>query len=370
MLFGRICSNWRSVAYSTPKLWSSLHIPGLSSDWVSNLPQNIDRKLEKVVAAWLDRSAASPLSISLSRDRNHFHNPPDIVDQLIGVSRRVRHLAGLHPRRVSACSSLCEYNNNQPAKFWDGVTVFSVSNLHQISLDLSTDALALPIPWSQITELSLDVWTYPSGMPTGLPGGMTQNGTHDLLRRCPNLARCRLRATWNLTFISAPTITLPHLKVLILLSHSDIVEFMRTLVLPKLRHPGVVDAGSICSLRSVESSTHALTLDLRHEGLALDSLVDLLNLFPGISRIRALRSNVTETLLDRLRPTPMGTVCPALKDLELGMCYLSDGTFLDFFARPDELRPSSAAHCSPPSEHDEYRCREGTRHVHLPGPSG
>ncbi|KAJ7502551.1 hypothetical protein B0H11DRAFT_1854726 [Mycena galericulata] len=58
LILGRICSAWRGIALSTPHLWASLHVPG---DFVM-----AKRELRMpAVAAWLARSGACPISLSL-----------------------------------------------------------------------------------------------------------------------------------------------------------------------------------------------------------------------------------------------------------------------------------------------------------------
>jgi hypothetical protein len=88
MLLGRICSRWRSVAYTTPKIWSSLHIP--------RVPYTIFVKLGRVVQSWLERSGSCTLSISFSADLDTSDLWPEnhpILNQLLQVSRRIQHLA-------------------------------------------------------------------------------------------------------------------------------------------------------------------------------------------------------------------------------------------------------------------------------------
>jgi hypothetical protein len=92
MLLGRICKHWRSVTYSTPRMWSSLHIPAVDH----YAPLDKVSKLNEVVVAWLERSATCPLSISLSKPV--YFGPTETRDDnstvysLLKFSRRLRHL--------------------------------------------------------------------------------------------------------------------------------------------------------------------------------------------------------------------------------------------------------------------------------------
>lgn len=74
LLLGRVCSQWRQIAYSTPALWSSLHVVAA--------PLTFPRAKVRLEAfsAWLARSGTLPLSISLSNAIEsrelQYHFPP------------------------------------------------------------------------------------------------------------------------------------------------------------------------------------------------------------------------------------------------------------------------------------------------------
>ncbi|KAF8955981.1 hypothetical protein BDZ97DRAFT_1853913 [Flammula alnicola] len=77
VLLARICSSWRSIALSTPELWSSIHIPvppfSRSRFFYRNYDEeayktdtiNLVAKRSAAAREWLARSCACPLSISL-----------------------------------------------------------------------------------------------------------------------------------------------------------------------------------------------------------------------------------------------------------------------------------------------------------------
>ncbi|KAJ7701449.1 hypothetical protein B0H17DRAFT_1045458 [Mycena rosella] len=368
MLLGRICRHWRDVAYSTPRLWSSLHIPPVTGRFEqldSHDPPNIDDRLEKFVEAWLDRSASCPLSISISRgpydsDIGPSGTTPGTIRQLIRVAGRLchlsicTHLSEIRPlllfgREDLPClRSIHIQAPSDPNELLDGVPILQIPNLHQISLHASTDALTLPLRWSELTDLSLEcfpIWVDNSAHNSPNPGGLDQNGAQDLLRRCPNLVRCHLQATTYAPFIGGSTVIVPHLKALSLSDEFDSAQFMQSLDLPSLRYLGIGGGGpGTPSLRSIQSSMHGLTLELRNScRLPEDGLVDLLNLLRGVSRVRLPRTtrirlpnhlamviSLDDEFLARLSPKPTHTVSPALTHIEFGICDFSDIALLDF----------------------------------------
>jgi hypothetical protein len=75
VLLGRICSAWRIVSLSTPRLWARLHVVEPSPPWpypghhaYSQLHSEFDKKVAQrleVTKMWLGRSGQCPLDISL-----------------------------------------------------------------------------------------------------------------------------------------------------------------------------------------------------------------------------------------------------------------------------------------------------------------
>ena len=123
MLLTRVCSLWRSVALSSPRIWTRLHIP-LPGDPKYPPPygSNVDRALEprrqmfsktmqlrcQAVKEWLDRSGSCPLSLSISYplghspiSTNYGAERDEVVDPLLLTIQpfvpRCRHLHLLMP---------------------------------------------------------------------------------------------------------------------------------------------------------------------------------------------------------------------------------------------------------------------------------
>ncbi|KAJ6518320.1 hypothetical protein C8R47DRAFT_1000197 [Mycena vitilis] len=82
LLLGRICSAWRSIAFSMPKLWASLHI---SQPYISRNTQR-----QAAVMDWLLRSAQSPLSLSATYSRTNHEENQAIISCLLRFSGRWR----------------------------------------------------------------------------------------------------------------------------------------------------------------------------------------------------------------------------------------------------------------------------------------
>ncbi|KAJ6584007.1 hypothetical protein DFH09DRAFT_1144031 [Mycena vulgaris] len=355
MLLGRICRLWRNVAYSTPTLWSSLHIPALMERWNSEMPPEVENKLEKFVGAWLDRSGGCPLSISLSRSPYNLAARivlPGTLHQLIRVATRLRHLSIcahasemrqlllFDAKDLPCLEGVHIQSPSDSNEGWNEAPILQIPSLRQIALHISADALTLPLRWSELTDLSLKcfpIWTHPS---LGYPGGLDQNGALEVLRRCPNLVRCHLEATNAVPFIAGPTITLPHLKVLSI-SGVEAVGFMECLVLPGLRHLSVGGDSRPPSLRSIECSAQELTLELMNCRLPEGGLFELFNLLPRLTRVRILLTSLVrlpnhdlfdldDEFLTRLGPDPHNTLCPALTQIEFGVCFFSDAALLAF----------------------------------------
>ncbi|KAJ7019420.1 hypothetical protein C8F04DRAFT_1147501 [Mycena alexandri] len=77
VLLGRICSSWRTIAYSTPRLWARVHIVEPLFYTINRLdPASIDsdaKAAQRFAATkeWLGRSGQCPLSISLQNGPDH-----------------------------------------------------------------------------------------------------------------------------------------------------------------------------------------------------------------------------------------------------------------------------------------------------------
>ncbi|KAJ7367372.1 hypothetical protein DFH08DRAFT_765167 [Mycena albidolilacea] len=300
LVLGHICRHWRAILYSTPMLWSSIHIP-------YEVPPTVGPRLARVVETWLERSASCALSISVrSLDGGLFEDHP-IISHLLPVSRRlcslelsseelsfIRPLLQLGPDDFPLLKYLRLRGTENPAD----TNILRAPALEDVSLNLvsSADPLSYPLRWSLLTGLNLEC--YPSW--NSQEGGLDTLGALNVLRRCPNIVRCKLRITRRVPFG---------------LCHSQ--EWISHWVVPKLRYLQVGDG------KFADATSHnedKMTAHINSKGFTSSSLQQLLQSFPMISHLRLLPEMVygyTPLSLDDAFLAlfcPPHALCPMLTD--------------------------------------------------------
>ncbi|KAF7348247.1 Hexose carrier protein [Mycena sanguinolenta] len=293
LVLGRICRHWRDVAYSAPMLWSSIHIP---SPHYLNTPPNILSRFERIVKAWLERSAPCPLSISFF-DEDHYEyllEEHPLIMQLLPVSRRLRHLE--LTAEVNFLLPLLRLGSADfplLKRLWiqsfgdrlDPPNVFQAPTLEDVALriNMPVDPPALPFQWSQLTRLCLEcypVWTDGSSK-----GGLDFQAAFGMLRMCPNLVHCEMQVTegsvWPDVTVGMPPIILPYLNTLVFNQYA-VQNWI--LDVPNLRFLRI---GSALDNPSNSPQNRFLSADINPNLLASsDSLRALLRSIPTISHLR------------------------------------------------------------------------------------
>ncbi|KAF7298563.1 F-box domain-containing protein [Mycena indigotica] len=388
LLIANICSHWRGLAMTTPRLWSKMHLvvptltPGSPQDAVIQTP------VVAQLTQWLKRGGAVPIDISthayqmLSEDYQSLaearaaslmrssHRPvvSPYLSTLLSVTSRWRNmkLLAFAPLEVDALLQLKANDVPQLEKF-EIITNSPIPNKFEIlstpslrALNIRSTIATLPstIGWEALVELDLyilpaaDVGTDPFPFP--------------FLARCTSLQRLELSLGSHIIDQSdtqgghGPA--LPKLTALILkTTYAHNIETtpriflaIRRLQLPNLRtldlcsNIGMDFETTFGLLKAVGHSIQSLALSMRR--LSSGQVTSCLQLVPLVERLR-LVSDPSDKIdvLTSLNPHPtsnpeseaVNPICPALSHLEFNFTsVVPDDAIVHFLnARASALPP-------------------------------
>ncbi|KAJ7061606.1 hypothetical protein C8F01DRAFT_1137862 [Mycena amicta] len=377
LLLGRVCSAWRAICVSTPRLWARLHI---SQPMVAfaNLNSKLRIQCERGLATlrdatemWLARSGQCSLSISVSCSTygpsNDVFGPDkqNILNILAPFASRWEHVAisGVltkdlmrlpnltaedFPRlkSITVAQGYPSYHNVAPSDvpegFWHNLRLFNAESLLRVDLSGSSfDPLSMPLRWASLLEIHIRY--------TGMPG-FALDGAQEVLRRCSALQTFRfslLGTTTNPTFL-AP-IEHGALRTLAVEINGDVSAILRhicrSFILPELRSLSFhgssysdldTDGTNIDYPTFLEASPkleHAqVFLDMFTHGTLPDFLRHLppslhrLHILPG-TRFWTPSNLVDLELLTLLTPDPdpsISVVGAGIEELDIGRCKAYD----------------------------------------------
>ncbi|KAJ6481680.1 hypothetical protein C8R45DRAFT_1002655 [Mycena sanguinolenta] len=377
VILGRVCSSWRTISLSTPRLWSRLHIVEPTRPYSTNTglyEAKVAQRLE-VAKTWLQRSGMCPLSISLEGNLDHGISPPltpnpahpspsaDLfLNLLIPLASRWQNIRlTIPPPALETLSALTENDvpllkyfklvqrpdqPNSDTKWTLPFGILGSPNLSRISLlGGNTNPLDFPLRWNQLTTISL------MGPAWGLVHAQTRSVILDILSRCPKLQSCKLLVQ------GPPEEDLPHSIIECPCLHT--VELMCVgtplltagsvlthLSLPELRDFKLSGLGELPSAFARDSLVSSLAASARLERISVHSntfskpfLHDFLRGLPPTIRylhitepMHMWRPSIVEGALDdETFATLDASCCPALEELVIHSCRkVSDEALLQF----------------------------------------
>ncbi|KAJ6594628.1 hypothetical protein B0H19DRAFT_1096271 [Mycena capillaripes] len=371
VLLGRICSSWRAISLSTPRLWARLHVvrpmrprPELAS---FNFEKKCAQRLE-TMKAWLGRSGDCPLSISMEIGSDFRRGLPTLAPDsslffqtLVPFASRwqeisfngvapfpIETLLSLSERDVPLLRNLTIYAHTgqlSPSKSWSSVRILHSLRLSKLSLSVERfSPTELPVRWSQLTFLSLEDLDWDS------PIVLTSDRALHILSQCPKLGTCALTVhdtdDGNIEH-SGSIVECPFLNTMHLSGSNLAVTLPRMfhrLSLPELQQSSL----QAYSPPALDSFSSFLAVAMRLESLNIfgqtstkTALADLLRGLPptmqrlqladtgvsGVAELAALDDDILALL------TPSNDLpsfcCPALRQLSISHCFsVSDAALL------------------------------------------
>ncbi|KAF9483076.1 hypothetical protein BDN70DRAFT_874312 [Pholiota conissans] len=247
LLLGLVCRKWRDLAYDTPALWASLHIPypalvnrAPSINYHNPLVDDTMARVEKHYSAvkdWLGRSGACPLSISflcLHLEVGNVHMLQGAVETYVNIlldfSQRWRSLelfipAGryLNPIADLPATSVPNLKHlrltfsqsvQSQSSQWSSSSLLTAPTLKTLHISFIPFCLSsVPNKWDHLTSLTLinstPVW------PHGVRTVASLEEAYAILNKCRRLVHCALDIFATPTAASASgIISLPYLKSL------------------------------------------------------------------------------------------------------------------------------------------------------------
>ncbi|KAJ6573514.1 hypothetical protein DFH09DRAFT_1152022 [Mycena vulgaris] len=391
VLLGRICSSWRTISLSTPRLWSRLHVVEPTPPCVAFSNIIYEKVVQRVETTkmWLGRSGQCPLSISVNATASNNGLAARIIQALLPFKSRWEHIAfTAMTSGFTALSHLTEVDvpmlksihmteifdyYDRTSLRWDFLRSSNILSAYISGGNFIP--LELPLRWNCLRDLSIERWGDRDGV------AMTRDMALQLFSQCPQLRTCRLQLTGDLenhSSLTEPILELPFLHTLALecfgnLSNTVLPLFsrlsfpqLRSLTLrgpghedPTLYGPYVPYGPFFAAAPRIES------LDLTTNLFSKTSLTDFLRGVPHT--IREIKINTDSSywnsgdpldneIFELLIPSPEFPTpcCPGLEVLEIHTaCYFSDDTLFRFiksrtlkrlivhFAREmeDDIRP-------------------------------
>ncbi|KAJ7865796.1 hypothetical protein B0H13DRAFT_1074348 [Mycena leptocephala] len=333
ILLGRICSFWRTISLSTPRLWTSLHVveptrPPPNSNTAALFERKHTQRLE-TMKDWLGRSGDCPLSISLEGalylgiGTVQSLGPCLFLQALIPfVSRwRTINFTAQAPRLTEALSHLTESDVpilqdlvmherpantidpviSPPVNTWASTGIIRCPRLSKFSLSAEISSpTELPLRWSQLTSLALHDLAWESSI------ALTTDRALQILSQCPLLRTCSLSVhdTDNLDgeipgarhIVECPLLHAMHLECRSVPAFT-FPRMFRRLSLPELRQFGLRGYSSpeFYGLLSFSSflavSTRLESLNISTDTFSKASLADLFRgLPPTMQRLKITES--------------------------------------------------------------------------------
>ncbi|KAJ7447144.1 hypothetical protein B0H11DRAFT_370802 [Mycena galericulata] len=370
LLLSHISQHWRNLAFSTPRLWSTLHIvtPPVSSlqSYIPYIPKL--HQINGAVATWLSRSGSLPVSISFI---GRFPDIPlgasdeeistlqeatrsassTLLQTLIQFCTRWRSIRFKMPRDsdltllatlsisdVPKLSSVAMENMDMDGSEidWNSMSFLGTPSLRAVYLRFLDGAHTSPISWDTLAHLSIQY----------MGVSLSFDETLAMLRHCTNLETLNLTIGQNQTHdqIHLQPCHMAHLWGLSLISvGGDITGFLQQLSAPNLRIlecDGPFYSASSSPLSTIISLSDRLEhLRLRVSDISVGTLIEILRKAPALRELALAAEPVsppppgswTPIPDDRLLSLLDSTICPRLQQLTLlHFRALSDDALLVF----------------------------------------
>ncbi|KAJ6538826.1 hypothetical protein DFH09DRAFT_1397458 [Mycena vulgaris] len=357
VLLGRICSSWRAISLSTPRLWARINIV--------EPPQPFPLKLAKLLETtktWLGRSGQCPLSISLQGGPSE-NVSRQFIQALFPFAPRWQHiqctllplafqsLTHLAAADVPMLESLTLHLHSALAngRIFDHRLFGLLRGPRISSFGITGCKFTLPdllLQWDRLTNLSI-----------------LRPSVIGIISLCPELRRCRLMLENATAGTPSPCGILEHrsLQVFELSSESALSAFnlLLRLALPDIRDFTLTVADSPFAMSHtlyleaengipaltgfLAASTRLTSFSLAHDSFSKRCMVDIVRSLPPTMQRLTIQnprhdgwgvpdalSSLDDDVLALLSPPPAGTACcPALQQLYLpNALAISDRTLL------------------------------------------